>query len=71
MNSAVNVSMNSAVNVSMLHQNNNYKLFNDEEFDSQILTVPYKDDVMEMMFILPNKIDGLHALEAKLLPADS
>ena len=69
--SSFHVSLNSAVNVSMMYQKNNYKFFNDEEFDSQILTVPYKDDVMEMIFILPNKIDGLHALEAKLLPADS
>ena len=69
--STFHVSMNSAVKVSMMYQKNNYKLFNDEEIDSQILTVPYKGGVMEMMFILPNKIDGLHALEAKLLPADT
>ncbi|XP_065649459.1 ovalbumin-related protein X-like [Hydra vulgaris] len=68
--SSFHISKKSSVNVPMMYQQNNYKLCNDKEFDSHILTLPYKDDSLEMMIILPNKIDGLRALEKKLLPAE-
>lgn len=63
------ISKKSSVNVPMMYQQNNYKLCYDEEFDSQILTLPYKGNSLEMMIILPKEIDGLHALEEKLLPS--
>ena len=51
---------------SLLFTKNRFLYKEIKEFDSKVIEIPYKDSDINMMIILPNKKDGLYALESKL-----
>lgn len=45
-----------------------YNYFESSELDAKFLELKYKDSDVSMLIALPNKNDGLSALEAKIAP---
>ena len=54
-----------------MHKTSKYALCSPKELDAQAIEMPYKGKRMSMIFILPNKKDGLTKLEADLTKFDS
>nr|WIM01378.1 serpin [Limnephilus flavicornis] len=52
--------------VDMMHKTAKFNYAENSELDAKILELPYKDNEMSMVIILPNQVDGLAALEEKL-----
>ena len=54
-----------------MHKTSKYALCSPNGLDAQAIEMPYKGKRMSMIFILPNKKDGLSKLEADLNKFDS
>lgn len=52
--------------VDMMFQTSKFNFINNGDLDCQLLEMPYAGSDMSMVVILPNKIEGLQALEEKL-----
>jgi len=52
------------VEVDMMHRSGDYLLARDRDLGASILTAPYRGNRLSMLFFLPEKADGLQALEA-------
>jgi len=59
-----------SVDIDMMHLTGDKKLRSGmfDELDCKLVELPYGDKKMSMTILLPNKRDGLSALEAKLTP---
>ncbi len=51
-------------NVRFMNQKNDFKLLSQEDF--QAISIPYKGNTLAMLILLPRKVEGLSALEAKM-----
>ncbi|XP_017767977.1 PREDICTED: antichymotrypsin-2-like isoform X7 [Nicrophorus vespilloides] len=58
------------VEVDMMHKTDNYKYGNNKQLDAKIIQLPYKNEDVNMVVILPNKIDGIDELQQKLTNYD-
>jgi len=58
------LSADKSVNVPLMHQTNTFAYGENEEL--QFLSMPYTQDVLSMVVLLPRQADGLAALEKKL-----
>nr|CAJ38562.1 serpin 2 precursor [Branchiostoma lanceolatum] len=56
------------VQVPMMYQDGMFKFGRDENLNCQILEMPYKGKHLSMVLVLPDKIDGLNAIETSLTP---
>ncbi|XP_064212921.1 serine protease inhibitor 3/4 isoform X4 [Tribolium castaneum] len=54
------------VEVQMMHTKNKFNYKNDEALDAQILEMPYTNENLSMVIILPNQRNGIGELEKKL-----
>jgi serpin B len=50
--------------VDMMHKNSDFKYFENKQL--QILEMPYKDDKLSMLLLLPREIEGLPGLEEQI-----
>nr|AHC06147.1 serpin 3 [Penaeus monodon] len=64
------ISSQESVQVPMMHIKKKFRYFNHRDLDSTILAMDYKGSRLSMVFILPNKRDGIAEVEAKLASAD-
>jgi len=53
-------------NVNMMHNNGKFSSGYIDALDARVLELPYRSRRLSMFIILPNKIDGLDAVESKL-----
>ncbi|XP_077289756.1 antichymotrypsin-2-like [Arctopsyche grandis] len=58
------------VDVDMMYQTDDFPYANLPEWDSEILSLPYKNNDTYLVIILPKKVDGLAALEEKIYNAN-
>ena len=58
------VSASTQVTVPFMYQESKFKIL--EEKDFQAVSLPYKDDYLSMVILLPNTVDGLAVLEKQL-----
>ncbi|KAI5645195.1 serpin (serine protease inhibitor) domain-containing protein [Phthorimaea operculella] len=64
------VTKEKTVKVPMMHSTGPYRHSYNQELDAQLLRLPYQGGEASMLIILPNKIDGLAALEENLKDPD-
>lgn len=55
-----------SVDVDMMSQTSNFNYYESAELDAKFLELPYLDSNVTMTIVLPNKVDGLSALESKI-----
>jgi len=60
------VSDTKSIDVPMMHQKQDFLIGDLADLDARALEMPYKDEKLSFLIILPNKRTGLAALEAKL-----
>jgi serine protease inhibitor len=58
------VSASKKVTVPLMYQKSSFKLLDEKNF--QAVSLPYKDNYLSMVILLPNTVDGLAALEKQL-----
>ncbi|XP_077289762.1 serine protease inhibitor 3/4-like [Arctopsyche grandis] len=58
------------IDIDMMHNNEDFPYADLPEWDSQILSLPYKNNDTYLTIILPRKVDGLEALEEKIYSAN-
>ncbi|XP_057668301.1 serine protease inhibitor 3/4-like isoform X4 [Diorhabda carinulata] len=58
------------IDVQMMHTKKKFYFKNDEALDAKVLELPYTNRDLSMIVILPNQIDGIDDLEAKLAKTD-
>ncbi|KAJ8309684.1 hypothetical protein KUTeg_011549 [Tegillarca granosa] len=56
------------IQVQMMYQNEKFNYMHGEEMKISALEMPYKGDYLSMLFVLPDTVEGLSALEEKLTP---
>ncbi|XP_017475807.1 PREDICTED: leukocyte elastase inhibitor-like [Rhagoletis zephyria] len=56
--------------VAMMNSDERLKYGELSDFDAKAIELPYKDSDLSMLIVLPNKVDGLQALEQKLANVD-
>nr|AHI48498.1 serine protease inhibitor [Penaeus japonicus] len=64
------ISAEESVQVPMMHIKKKFRYFNHKGLNSTILAMDYKGSRLSMVFVLPNKRDGLAEVEAKLADTD-
>ena len=60
------VSDTKTVDCQMMHIQSYFGYANDNELDAQLLKLPYQNENVNLVIILPNKRDGINELERKL-----
>ncbi|KAJ8985514.1 hypothetical protein NQ317_015059 [Molorchus minor] len=61
---------NDSVKVQMMHINEEFFFKNDENLDAKVLELPYINNSISLIVILPNKRNGINKLEEKLAGTD-
>ncbi|XP_018329662.1 antichymotrypsin-2 isoform X3 [Agrilus planipennis] len=64
------VSNEETVNVDMMHIESNFRYAEDKDLDAKILELPYTNQDVSMLIILPNKKDGINELQQKIVTKD-
>jgi len=60
----------SSVNVPMMYLKDNFRLFHNRELGAKLLSMDYEGERLSMVIVLPDEVDGLATVEAKLANMD-
>jgi serpin B len=60
------VTLSKKIEVPMMYQSDKFKYFENKDLQCQMLELPYADQKMSMILLLPDEIDGLTKLEKSL-----
>jgi len=58
------------VDVDMMHISEHYNYKEDDKLDAKVLEMPYVNDELSMVFVLPNDVEGMDKLENSLKSYD-